>query len=53
MFAVVSKGRPAAPPPSFPTINEKGLRLIELSSGVCVTASPFHLSRPVFPSFSP
>lgn len=31
MFAVVSKERPPAPPPSFPTINEKGLRLIEPS----------------------
>ena len=33
MFAVVSEEQPAAPPPSFSKLNEKGLELIEPSSG--------------------
>lgn len=53
MFAVVSEERLAAPPPSFPKLNEKGLRLIEPSSRVCVTRLPFISACPVFPSFAP
>lgn len=51
MFAVVSEERPAAPPPSFSKLNEKGLRLIELlacgtsplSSQPILSSHPSHL----------
>ena len=55
MFAVVSEEQPAAPPPSFSRLNEKGLRLIEpsawpvgrvpLSSQPLLSSHPSHLRK--------
>lgn len=55
VFAVVSEERLAAPPPSCPAINEKGLRLIEpsrrdgvtrpLSSQPVLSSHPSHLGK--------